>query len=161
MKKLDKFPAMYNNHLDLGKSSLIRLKSYDKPDSLVYADRLATEYKGKKGYMYFFTYKTKKDDLSWKMAVVGLVPENPREFEFEDSTTQFHYLNYLNDYMRWPIFGKYNFTRFTDVKVSPGEAVKELMRVETKKMLYERRKSAAQFYGNNNRNYEMPDEPEF
>lgn len=161
MKKLDKFPAMYNNHLDLGRSSLIRLKTYDKPDSLVYADRFATEYKGKKGYMYFFTYKTKKDDLNWKMAVVGLVPENPREFEFEDSTAQIHSMNYINDYMRWPIFGRYNFTRFTDVKVTPGDAVKELMRVETKKMLYERRKSAAQFYGNNNRNYEIPDEPEF
>ena len=50
-------------------------------------------YKGKKGYIYFFNYKMKKDDLNWKLAVVGLVPENPREFEFEDSLQRL--TNYL------------------------------------------------------------------
>ena len=163
MKKLDKFPAMYNNHLDLGKSALLREKSYDKPDSLVYADRISTTYKGKKGYIYFFNYKMKKDDLNWKLAVVGLVPENPREFEFKDS------LQLITSYFegrkiqRWARAYQYDFTRFTDEKASTGEAMKVQMQKELKKMIYERRESAMRFYNNNyNRDYGMNfNEPEF
>lgn len=163
MKKLDKFPAMYNNHLDLGKSALLREKSYDKPDSLVYADRISTTYKGKKGYIYFFNYKMKKDDLNWKLAVVGLVPENPREFEFKDS------LQLITSYFegrkiqRWARAYQYDFTRFTDEKASTGEAMKVQMQKELKKMIYERRESAMRFYNTNyNRDYGMNfNEPEF
>lgn len=152
MKKLDKFPAMYNNHLDLGKSALLGLKSYDKPDSLVYADRISATYKGKKGYMYFFNYKMKKDDLNWKLAVVGLVPENPREFEFEDSL-QANEVDYSWN-SEYPS-GKYNcwnFTQFLEEKATPGEAMKAQMRKELKKMLFERRKSARTFYNEGYRN---------
>jgi len=153
MKKPDKFPAMYNNHLDLGKSSLLRMKSYDKPDSLVYADRISATYKGKKGFIYFFNYKMKKDDLNWKLAVVGLVPENPREFEFLDTLSLPLHLNLWNDYDQSSRYGTYDFTRFTDEKATTGEAMKTQMRKELKKMLYEKRKSALQFYNENNRDY--------
>ncbi len=153
MKKPEKFPAMYNNHLDLGKSLLLRMKSYDKPDSLVYSDRISVSYKGEKGYFYFFTYKMKKDDLNWKLAVVGLVPENPREFEIED-TLRRKEVGYAWDnddpYEKRSIW---NFTQFLEEKATPGEAMKTQMRKEMKKMLYERRKSAKQFYNDNNQDY--------
>lgn len=163
MKKLDKFPAMYNNHLDLGKSSLFREKSYDKPDSLVYADRISTTYKGKKGYIYFFNYKMKKDDLNWKLAVVGMVPENPREFEFEDSLQLVTYFYEGRKFQHWSGDSRYDFTRYTDEKASTGEAMKVQMQKELKKMIYERRRSAIRFYNNNNnRDYGMNfNEPEF
>jgi uncharacterized protein YbaP (TraB family) len=163
MKKLDKFPAMYNNHLDLGKSALLSEKSYDKPDSLVYADRISTTYKGKKGYIYFFNYKMKKDDLNWKLAVVGLVPENPREFEFKDSLQQITSYFEGRKIQRWARAYQYDFTRFTDEKASTGEAMKVQMQRELKKMIYERRESAMRFYNNNyNRDYGMNfNEPEF
>jgi hypothetical protein len=92
--KQDMFPAKYNNHLDLAKSCLLDKKSYGKPDSVVYLDRLHAEFKGKKGFIYFFKYKTKKDDLSWKLATVGLTPEDPKQFEFKEenrSNTTFDY----------------------------------------------------------------------
>lgn len=155
MKKPEKFPAMYNNHLDLGRSALLAEKDYGKPDSVVYADRVQVEYRGKKGYFYFFTYKTKKDDLSWKLAVVGLVPENPREFEYVDSAALAALqknpgLAFLNS-----PFNRFSFTSFLDVKVTPGEQVKVQLSKEVKKLLYSRRKSARQFYENgNNRDYE-------
>ncbi len=161
MKKPDKFPAMYNNHLDLGKSALIRLKSYDKPDSLLYADRMVTAYKGKKGYMYFFMYKMKKDDLNWKLAVAGLVPENPREFEFADSVGRSRSIYSEQELMRWSGGNRYDFTRFMDEKATPGEAMKAQMRRELKKMLYERRESALRFYNNNNQEYDIDVEPEY
>ena len=78
-----KFPSAYNNHIDLAKSKLLDKKSYDKPDSVVYLDRLHTQAKNKKGFIYFFKYKNKKDDASWKIASVGLVPEDAKQFEFE------------------------------------------------------------------------------
>jgi len=162
MKKLDKFPAMYNNHLDLGKSALLRMKSYDKPDSLIYADRITTTYKGKKGYIYFFNYKMKKDDLNWKLAVVGLVPEHPREFEFTDSLQRQFYYFENGERMRWPGSNRYDFTKFTDEKSTTGEAMKTQMQKELKKMLYEKRESALRFYNNNNQDYGSTiSEPEF
>lgn len=155
MKKTDKFPAMYNNHLDLGRSALLAEQKYSKPDSVVYADRVQVDYKDKKGYLYFFTYKTKKDDLSWKLAVVGLVPLNPREFEFVDSAA-------LSAIQKNPAlaflnagFNRFSFTSFLDAKVTPGEQVKDQLSKEVKKLLFSRRKSARQFYENSSgRDYE-------
>ena len=111
--------------------------------------------------MYFFTYKIKKDDLSWKLAVVGLVPENPREFEFKDTSGRSMGVNSLRNLLRWAGGSPYDFTRFTDEKATPGEPMKVQMRTELKKMLYSRRQSALRFYNGNNREYEMDTEPEY
>jgi hypothetical protein len=147
LKKSDKFPAQYNNHLDLGKSKLMEEKEYDKPDSIVYIDRLAAEVKGKKGFVYFFKYKTKKDDLTWKLATVGLVPEDPKRFEF-DNTEKPDYTDYYysptayreSDYYRL------DFTSFTDVKVKDDEPIAGQLNKILKKQLYSKRKSAKEFY---------------
>lgn len=154
LKKADKFPAMYNNHLDLGRSALLYGKSYDRPDSLVYADRLQAVYGGKKGFMYFFTYKSKKDDLNWKLGVVGLVPENPRDFEFEDSV-KINVPKFAREYFSWPGYNRYDFTGFSEVKVNPGEGIKVQLAKELKKLLYARRKSAREFYENGARDYDV------
>jgi hypothetical protein len=145
-KQLDKFPSLYNNHLDLGKSSLLASKTYGKPDSIIYADRLRTEYKGKKGFIYFFKYKEKKDDLNWKLATVGLVPENPKEFEFDDSASvKFAGIN-SSLLESFPEYKNYDFTGFADTKIKETDSLPELLKKELKKMLYSRRKSAKQFY---------------
>jgi hypothetical protein len=147
-KQQDKFPALYNNHLDLGKSALMDKKSYDQPDSIVYADRLPAEYKGKKGFIYFFKYKEKKDDLNWKLATVGLVPENPKEFEFEDSTS-IGFSKFRSPLLvNLPRYNRYDFTAFTDTKVKDSDFLTDLLKKELKKMLYSRRKSAKNFYEN-------------
>jgi hypothetical protein len=145
MKKADKFPALYNNHLDLGRSSLLDKKSYGKPDSVMYVDRLGAEYKDKKGFIYFYKYKWKKDDLSWKLAVVGLVPEDPKQFEYEDSLkfrvpgldyTLFSFANY----------NRYDFTDFTETKIEQDEPIMKQLNKALKKLLYSRRNSAKKFY---------------
>ncbi|MBL7729779.1 MAG: TraB/GumN family protein [Chitinophagaceae bacterium] len=146
-KMLSSFPATFNNHLDLGRSALLGSKSYGKPDSVVFVDRLPAKYKDKNGFIYFFKYKEKKDDLNWKLATVGLVPENPSEFEFED-TLKFRMrdlsASYLN-YARYN-FNRYSFTEFTDTKIKEDEPLDQLLRKELKKMLYSRRSSAREFY---------------
>lgn len=145
MKKLDKFPVLYFNHLDLGRSSLIEKKSSDKPDSLLYLDRLKTEVRGKKGYVYFYKYKTKKDDISWKLAMVGLVPEDPKKFEFDTEK--------MNTALS-PDFSlfdqdqnaRYNLTRFTDTKVDNDEPLRLQLNKELKKIIYSLHKSGKEFY---------------
>jgi uncharacterized protein YbaP (TraB family) len=146
INKLARFPAKYNNHLDLGRSNLIGKKSYGKPDTLVYLDRLPATVKGKKGLVYFYKYKTKKEDMNWKLAMVGLVPEDPKQFEFEDDGSKRgrQYLSYLN-----PRFSNAEFTAFSDEKLSADEPLSVQLNKALKKKLYSRRKSAKEFYEEN------------
>lgn len=139
-----KFPRQYNNHIDLAKSKLLAEKIYDKPDSLVYIDRLPAAIKGKKGFIYFFKYKTKKDDASWKIATAGLVPENPVQFEFDKEEKKS--AGYFSMYNNYASRDNYDFTGFSETKIKEEETVTEQLSKELKRMLYARRKSAKEFY---------------
>ena len=151
MKKLDKFPAKYNNHLDLGRSALLDKKSYGKPDSLVYIDRMKARFKDKNGFIYFYKYKNKKDDLSWKLAAVGLTPEDPKEFQFEDdSKFSFRGIDISSLYTKSEKYNRYNFTEFTDTKLEEEEPLTKQLGKALKKLLYSRRKSAKEFYEEDN-----------
>ncbi|MES1218150.1 MAG: hypothetical protein ABUT20_21775, partial [Bacteroidota bacterium] len=144
---LEKFPSFYNNHLDLGRSALIDKRSSGKPDSLVYIDRLNAEIKGYKGYIYFYKYKSKKDDLSWKLALAGIVPEDPQKFEFEKKKKGINSpggFSASDSYRNSP----YNFTRFTDTRISSDEQLQDQLKNELKKLLFSSHNSAKEFYEN-------------
>jgi uncharacterized protein YbaP (TraB family) len=137
------FPLKYNNHADLSRSKLIGIRPYNIPDSIAYLDRFAAEIGGKKGLVYFYRYKNQKDDISWKVAMVGLVPDNPTEFDFEDD----------NDEAPSRRFGRSNrrsfsldFTRFTDERLNPELTVSEQLQKQLRKLAYSYRKSAKEFY---------------
>lgn len=141
-----KFPVQYNNHLDLGRSKLLGESSYSKPDTLVYIDRLLAEVKGKKGFVYFYKYKNKKDDMVWKLASVGLVPENPALFEFEEKEEQ-SVADYSLIDADYSTGNKYDFTGFRNTKIrEEDEPLSNQLNRELKKMLYSKRKSAKEFY---------------
>jgi uncharacterized protein YbaP (TraB family) len=148
LKKLDKFPAFYNNQLDLGRSALIEKKSSGKPDSLVYVDRMKAEFKGKEGWIYFYKYKTKKADLNWKFATVGLLPEDPKQFEFENEHKT-KYLGYDISVYGPLKYNRYDFTSFSDTKLKDDEPIDDQLSKALKKILYSRRKSAKEFYEDN------------
>lgn len=148
----DKFPSGYRNHIDLGKSELISLSSYNKPDSIDYIDRLPMTYKGKSGYIYFFRCKIKKDDLSWKLAVAGLVPPDEKQYSFPDTLAHSGNRRF-GLYFPMAEFNRYTFTRYLDEKVAAPEGLRKQLNTELKKLLYERRRSAAEFYGRNNGGY--------
>jgi hypothetical protein len=148
MKNKDIFPGSFNNHLDLGRSRLLSENSYGgKPDSVLYIERIPAEYKGKKGFIYFFKIKPKKDDGFWKIATVGLVPEDPKEFEFEPeefrSLNRYSVSSYYSDYGP---DNDFDFTRITDTKIKDDEPLADQLRKIFKKMLYSKRKSGKRFY---------------
>ncbi|HYM94412.1 MAG TPA: TraB/GumN family protein [Chitinophagaceae bacterium] len=149
IKKADLFPTAYNNHIDLSRSFLLDKKAYEKPDSLVYVDRLQADYKNKKGFVYFFKYKEKKDDMSWKIAVVGRLSEDPDKFEFIDSSEKSSLLNQFlagnqNSY------NQHDFSKFTDTKIKKDEPLTDQLKKVLKKLLYSQRKSARKFYDDDN-----------
>ncbi len=147
LKELHKdarFPSRYNNHLDLGRSKVLAGKTYDKPDTLVFVDKLPAAVKGKKGLVYFYKYKTKKDDASWKLATVGLVPEDPKQFEFEKDDKRDD--DRFEAYNEYSPLSRYDFTGFSATKIKVEEPLLNQLNKELKKMLYSRRKSAKEFY---------------
>jgi uncharacterized protein YbaP (TraB family) len=149
--KLYKFPSLYKNHLDLGKSALLQKKLYNKPDSLIFLDRLRVEFKNIKGFIYFYKYKEKKDDLTWKLAAVGLVPEHPVEFVFDD--TLFRNMPLNKKLVKETTKGdNYDFTEFIGTKLNEEQSIEAQLNLELKKLIYSRRKSAKNFYEDKMRN---------
>ena len=146
MNQLKYFPAIYTNQADLAKSKLLDSKSYGKPDSVLYLDKLPAEFKSKQGYIYFFKYKEKKDDLSWKLATVGLLPKDPKQFEIKDTSKSILPGNLLDKNDRSSARERYDFTSFTDSKLREDEPMSTQLNRQLKKMLYSRRKSAREFY---------------
>lgn len=139
-KKLSLFPTRYNNHIDLGRSLLNRRTTYGKPDSLVYLERLRAEHKGKKGFIYFYKYKVKKDDLSWKLAYAGLTPEDETKFDFDEQGISG---------WTWAYTGStrmYSFSELSETKLSDDVPLDQQLRKALKRILYSRRDSAKEFY---------------
>jgi hypothetical protein len=75
MKRLAKFPAAFKTQLQLARSYLVADKDYKSIDSIVYLSRQRSGYDNKKGLVYFFKYRVKKDD-EWKIGLSGLQPED-------------------------------------------------------------------------------------
>lgn len=155
MKKKDKFPSAFNNHIDLAKSCLLEKKSYSKPDSFTYLKRLETKYNNKSGFIYFFKYKEKKDDMNWRIATVGLVPQDPKDFEFNDSG-KVKPVNSLISYSDWKN-SDYDFTEFTNTRIKDDEPISDQLNKVLKKLLYSRHKSAKEFYKEEEDSNEMYD----
>jgi hypothetical protein len=147
IKKSDKFPDRYNNHLDLAKSKLLDSKLYDKPDSLVYLDRLPAMIKSNKGFVYFFKYKKKKDDDIWNIASVGLVPENPKQFEFDDENDKQDYSAFYDE--------DTDFTELGNEKLKEDEPEADQLKTALKKLLYSTHSSAKGFYDKEDGRYNL------
>ena len=141
--RLASFPARANKQLLLAQSKLLSEGKYVKPDSLVFLDKLKAEVKGHAGWIYFFKYKKRKDDATWKIASVGLLPMDSTKIEWQDEE------NVTEEEEDDDIYGyadKIKFTGFSNVKIREEEPVAPQLQKELKRMLYSKRKSARQFY---------------
>ncbi len=145
LEKLGKqnlFPAKFKDHVEMAKSRLLYESWSEKPDSLLFLQKLPASVKNKKGFIYFFKYKSKKDDAFWKLASVGLVPDQPGVYKYQSAT------NSTNDY---PSYRSRNidpieYTAFSDTRINDETSLDEQLRKELKRLLYSRRKSAREFY---------------
>ena len=121
-KRLDKFPAQYKNQLDLARSYLVEDKDYDKIDSVVFLRKQYAAYPGKKGTVYFFKYRIKKEG-DWKIGISGLQPENEKEVSSDDALST-----------------------MTDKKLKPEEPMDDQLQKQLRKLLFTFHKSAKNFY---------------
>src|SRR4029078_10031381 len=162
LKMVDKFPAEYKNQQDLSKSKLFSSSYYNKPDSLVFIDSLPASLKNTKGFVFFYKYKTKKDDLSWKLATAGLLSTGNDPFNYdddEDDEDDDDDIGYTSIRSGWNFSrddNKIVFTEFTDEKIKEEVPLKEQMEKQLKKILYSKRKSAKMFYNEGTDYSDMP-----
>lgn len=138
MGQLKLFPATYNNPIDLAKSKLLGLNSYDAPDTIVFIDKSKVQYKERNGYVYFFKYRQKKEEGNWRIATVGIVPADSKSFEFNKKPTR------REEY-------DYSFTEITNTRLEEDEPVQEQLDKILKKISYSKRNSGAQFYDEENK----------
>lgn len=140
MGKLEKFPAAFNNHVDLGRSQLLEMQTYNRPDSVIYMDRLPATQGSRKGFIYFYKYKLKKDDVAWKIATVGLLPENDREYRFKEEKREVSGTGWNQ------VQDPYDFTSLSSTKLDAEMTSGQQLQLELRKLLYSKRKSAKRFY---------------
>jgi len=152
LKMQEKFPAEYKNQQALSKSKLFS-SSYNKPDSLVFIDSLPASVKNSKGFVFFYKYKTKKEDQFWKLATVGLLSHDNNQFNYDDDEDDaddddddIGYTSIMSGFNYSRDDNKIVFTEFTDEKIKEDMPVKEQMEKQLKKILYSKRKSARMFY---------------
>ncbi|HEU5165758.1 MAG TPA: TraB/GumN family protein [Chitinophagaceae bacterium] len=154
LKILDKFPVEYKSQQALSKSKLFSSSYYGKPDSLVFIDSLPASLKNSKGFVFFYKYKAKKDDLFWKLATAGLMSKNNDPFNYddddeEDDDDNDYDTGYTSIMSGWNFSRDENkvvFTEFTDEKIKEDVPLKEQMEKQLKKVLFSKRKSARMFY---------------
>lgn len=129
VKRLDKFPVKYRNQVDMARSLLLADKEYDNVDSLVFLNKQQVAYSAKRGAVYFFKYRVKKED-DWKIGISGLQPENDKEISSDDDLVV-----------------------MTDKKLKPGEPMQEQLQKELQKLLFSFHKSGKYFFSSE-RNYD-------
>jgi hypothetical protein len=135
------FPVAFNNQLALARSKLIDISNnYNKPDSLVYLDKLPVQFRERSGVVFFFKYKNRKDDNAWKIATVGIVPADQKKFEFDESPKQKFWQR-----------RQYEFTDLSNTAIDNETPLQDQLKKALKKMLYSKRNSAAQFYKDENK----------
>ena len=154
----DKFPSAFKNQRDLAKSKLFSSSYHNKPDSLVFIDSLPADVKNKKGFVFFYKYKNKKDDPYWKLATVGLLSTDNNQFSYEDEDDDDE-PEHSSIMAGWD-FSSHNekivFTEFADEKIKEETSIKEQMEKQLKKILYSKRKSGRMFYNERADYSQMP-----
>lgn len=122
IKRLDKFPAVFNTQEAIARSLLIAEKAAVKIDSIAFVAKQLISYNHKKGNIYFFKYRIKKED-DWKIGISGLQPEN---LKVAGSNSKLSFM--------------------TDKKLREDKPQLEQFQEQLKKILFNTHKSAHNFF---------------
>ena len=131
IKRLDRFPAKFNTQLALAKSLMVIEKGYNKIDSIAFISKQLITCNNKKGHIYFFKYRIKKDD-DWKIGTSGLQPENVK---LAGSNSKLSFM--------------------TEKKLRDDKPQAEQLEEQLKKILFSTHKSAYNFFEGENNNYRI------
>jgi uncharacterized protein YbaP (TraB family) len=124
--KTDRFPRSWNNQESIARSLLVGSRGDDNDfEAIQFVDKSILQFKGAKGYIYFFKYKVKKDD-DWQMGICGLQPLNKKELSTDAL-----------------------FVRLTGKKIRPDTPMLEQFGQQLKYLVFSKRKSAISFYLDN------------
>ncbi|MGI8584264.1 MAG: hypothetical protein ACR2KX_18885, partial [Chitinophagaceae bacterium] len=121
---LNKFPKPYKTQIDIARSIL----SANKLDSIVYLSNKSINFRNKKGFVYFFKYRIKKED-GWRIGISGIQPENIKEVSSNSSLV-----------------------KLTDKKIKDDEPLNDQLENQLKKLLFSLTKSGKNFYRGENYN---------
>ena len=116
----------YKHQLDMARSLLLDDRGYDKVDSVVFIKKQVTGYRDKKGVVYFFKYRVKKED-DWKIGISGLQPEDETAVGSDD-----------------------HLTSMTDKKLKEDEPMDEQLQKLLKKLLFSLSRSGKYFFTTSN-----------
>ncbi|MDB5275095.1 MAG: lipoprotein [Ferruginibacter sp.] len=129
INRLDKFPSLYKTQLAMARSYLVADKNYAAIDSIVYVSKQTTAYDRKRGTVYFFKYRVKKQG-DWKIGISGLQPENLKDVSSDDKLCL-----------------------MTDKKIKEDIPVQEQFQEQLKKILFNFHKSARNFFETDTNGY--------
>ncbi len=83
IKHTELFPVRYKKQEDIARSLLLNDKGEEKFSDINLVGKQPVSLNDKKGYVYFFKYKIKKDD-DWHIGISGIQPENLKEVNSND-----------------------------------------------------------------------------
>jgi len=120
------FPAKYKNQDSLARSVLLNDKGYSKFSDIACVGKQLVTVNNKKGYVFFYKYKVKKDD-DWHLGISGLQPENTNEVSADDLLT-----------------------KMTEKKMKADLPAAEQFNDQLRKLLLQQHRSAQSFFDDDN-----------
>ncbi len=122
INRTDIFTAKYKTPLAIARSCLVEDKEDAKIDSIVFLSKQPASYDDKKGIVYFFKYRIKKED-DWKIGVSGLQPLNSKKISSDDKLAS-----------------------MTDKKINDDDPLNEQLQEQLKRVLFTFHKSAKNYF---------------
>jgi uncharacterized protein YbaP (TraB family) len=121
----DRFPKRYRSQEDIARSLLVVAHGTDSIAAISFVDKAPTQFKQLKGTVYFFKYRLNKED-DWMLGLSGIQPADHKNINTDG-----------------------NLTVLTGKKIRTDTPVLQQCQQQWRRLLLARRKSAANFFGDN------------
>ncbi len=120
--RADRFPKEYRNQPDMARSLLASSHGTAGLADIQFVTKRKIQFKEAKGFVYFFKYKTGRDD-DWQIGISGIQPSNPTD------------INTANE-----------FVTLTGRKLKSGVPADSQFDDQLRKLMFSKRKNADHFY---------------
>lgn len=153
INKTDLFPKKNLSQEKMARSLLVLNQTNGKPDSLVFLKKYWLESRFDTGYIYFYKYKSKKDDAGWKLASVGLMAKDTTEFDMEPDRSKGFYFSPQSSFYRKYIYNnasaryyESDYTDLWDTRLGEDKTLDELIQDRIKRIYYSQHRNSTQYF---------------